>query len=261
MFARKKWSAILTMACGMWSAPGANAATNFVPTNLAVLDNLLVDALIKTAALTSDHRAYAGPSPLGTLIGLDIGTEGTLVQTPSAFSTALVFATGKASAQIPQYFGVAKVNARKGLPFGFDLGFSYSKIAIGGVTYFQSYGGDVQWAPMGKRPAPISFAVRGSYSTNRMLFIRTQTVSADLLLGKKWVIIEPYVGVGLQRWSGRLEVPFTVPTGLIDLDKSGTSPRALAGIDLRLGVLRFVPEVSYSMERLLNGGARFAFAF
>lgn len=95
-----------------------------------------------------------GPAEAGGVTGFSIGAYGAYSSTQSASAWQNV--TGSKVDAI----GVAGINARKGLPFGIDIGAVYARVPS---TNASLYGGELRWAVLPGGAVSPAVAVRGSY--------------------------------------------------------------------------------------------------
>jgi hypothetical protein len=253
-------------SCGfaIGSSSGARAAQNFNLSTLSGFSNSSVESLVKTVGIASDHHAYMPASPLGILLGFDLGIDVTYVSFPDEFRQALATASQKSTADLPGGAGLPKLSFHKGLPMGIDVGFSFMKLpdtSNSGHDLYNSYGGDIKWAFIQGAALP-AVAARFSASWNNLYFIKTKTFSFDALVSKDLFIIDPYAGAGLQFWSGELSVPggVQVPGG-ISTSASSASPRVFAGALLKLTFLKVAAEADYSTSGVTSLGGKVSLGF
>lgn len=227
--------------------------------NLSAFTATQVNSLIQTMAIAGDHHAYQPATSLG-LIGFDIGVDGTVVTFPTDFVNALASATGGATSTIPSLLILPKLNIHKGLPFGIDLGFSYVGLGTSTQTELQSYGADIKYAILDGGLVAPTLALRLSGSLTTFSFLQTRAYSLDVIFGKNFVFIDPFVGAGVSMWSGSLNVPVT--SGLtVSAASSGTNPRVFAGVQLKLGFFHVTGEMDYSTTGLSTWGFKAGFGF
>ena len=97
----------------------------------------------------------------------------------------------------------------------------------------------------------------------RIYFVSATTYSIDALVSRDFYVIDPYVGMGLQMWSGGLD---TVP-GISQLPvsvastASGTDPRVFVGAALKLVFLKLTPQYSYSFAKISTYGLKLSLNF
>ncbi len=228
------------------------------PTTFASLTSSDVNTLLQLVAISADHHAYMPASPLGNLLGIDLGIDLTAINVPSSFISLAQIISAQPAGTVPSLLPFPKLNIHKGLPFGIDVGISYMNIP--GVI--NSYGGDIKWAPISGGAKP-NLAARFSANWNTVWFMSSSTYSLDAMISKGFFILEPYAGVGLQYWNGSLNIPASavqLPVG-ISATASGISPRAFGGLSLKLLILRIVAEADYSFAGLLNYGGKVSISF
>lgn len=243
-------------------APSARAFDNVSPTSFSSFTNDLVGDLLKTVGGAADHRAYMPATPLGMLLGFDIGIDGTYFPFPSSFTNALSQASGQTGAQLPSGLFLPKLNLHKGLPLGIDVGGSLMALSSGSTRVFSSYALDVKWAFF-DQPVLPTIAARLSYSSNKIYFINTSALTLDAVASKDLLIVDPYVGLGLQRWMGSLTVPGNIPQppAGVSTDASGMNFHAYVGAQLKLTVFRLTAQAEYSTAGFTTFGGKLSFGF
>lgn len=249
--------------CLAAASPDVWAYTNYTPSDLSGLDNDSVKSLIETVSIGGDHHAYMPATPLGVLLGLDIGVEVTVINIPSSFQTALSLASQQPASNIPNMVPAPKLSVHKGLPGGIDIGGSFFVLKDSNQqNLFESIGGDVKWAFLRGGPGP-TFAARFSGSYNSLYFMNSRTYSLDVLMSKSLVVMDPYAGFGMQFWSGDLSFPSTIPQlpSGVSSHQSGTSPRIFLGTPIKLAVLRITGQFDYSFSGITTYGAKISFCF
>ncbi len=215
-------------------------------TNLTSED---AQAFMEEFAYGLDYHAYETAAPLGILLGLDVGLEVTSVTLSQGFLDASTV-VGIDPTEIPNPLPLPKLIVHKGLPLGFDLGFSF--IASGDVSVM---GGSVKWAPI---PGPFAVAFRLSYNYARVNFIRSRTVTLDALASRRiGFLFEPYGGVGMQFGSGELSIPVEQVTQVgFSSSASFTSARAFAGVRLHLSLVKITGEYTYNFTGRTSVGVK-----
>lgn len=249
---------LLTVSALLASAPRASAISNYSPSDLAGLTDNGSKALIKTVAVGANHRALLPARPLGMVIGLEAGLEVSAISLPDEFVSTLASVASESAASIPTVIPVPRVSLHKGLPGGVDVGFSYASYR----DYFKIYGGDLQWAFVRGGLASPSIAARLGASYNKLFFMETHTTTIDLVASKNFYVIEPYVGAGVQFWSGDLSLG--AATGLplgTSTHQSATSPHVFFGLPIKLLFLKFTGEVDRSFAGVTSYGGKISLAF
>ena len=252
---------VLTVVFLSLSALGSNAAwalPTYSPGNVSALTNDSVEALLKTIALGADHRAYMPASPLGMIIGLDVGLDVTGINVSDEFRQAM--SAAGVSSSIPAFIPIPKLNVTKGLPLGIDLGMTFV-----GYQHNRILGAQIQWAFLNGAGMAPAAAVRLSQSYVDLFFMKTRVTKLDVLASRRFVyFFEPYVGAGLQVGSGSLDVPVSGPNGLkadVSGNTSFTAIHAFGGMKFNLSFLKLVTEVDRSFVGLTTFGGKFSFGF
>lgn len=222
----------------------------------------IINEVIETVAVGTAHHAYQPASPLGMLIGLDVGVEVTGINLPSDFKNNIATISGQNLGDIPTLIPIPKFNVHKGLPFGVDVGFSY----IGYKSDLKLFGGDVKWAFFPGDILLPSAAVRLNYTNEQLWYINGTMWQLDLLVSKNLLIIEPYLGAGVQKWSGNLSIPTNLPaaSGLpanVSSSTSGTNVHVFAGLPIKLALIHITPEIDHSTAGVTSFGAKFSLSF
>jgi len=258
----KKKIAPFLVFTALWAAPafGFNEYNLLNPN----LDNTVIENLLKTASSASEHRPYSSASPLGIIIGLDLGIAITAAPVSAEFKQALSLATGQAEAGIPAVVPVPQIAIRKGFPRGFDLGFTFasSSTLLGQAGLFSLYGGDIQWAFINGAGAKPALAARISYSNSQLWFLKTNTLALDFIASKNLYIVDPYAGAGLRHWSGTLqlqplqELPYTVSGS-----KSATNPHIFIGLPIKMAFFHLTFEGDYNFNGTSTYGTKISLNF
>ncbi|HCM39959.1 MAG: hypothetical protein A2Z97_16290 [Bdellovibrionales bacterium GWB1_52_6] len=258
----KRWNASLMVLAALFSS----SAFAFSDYNLmnANLNDGVIESLLKTAAMSSEHRPYSSASPLGYVIGLDVGIAITAAPVTSDFKSALSLATGQAESEIPAFLPVPQIAIRKGFPKGFDLGitFATSSTLLGQPGLFSLYGGDLQWAFVSGAGAKPALAARISYSNSTLWFLKTNSYALDVIASKNLYIIDPYAGIGLKHWSGSLELqPFQELPYTVSGSKSGTNPHVFFGLPLKMAFINMTFEADYNFNGMSTYGSKISLHF
>ncbi len=182
----------------------------------------------KDVIAVTSYKAL-GPSEAGGVTGFSIGAYGsyTEVQNKGAWQRLV--------GEDVDGVGLVGVSARKGLPFGIDLGAMYSQVP---GTDAKLYGGEVRWAPFPGGVATPAVAFRGTYTKltgEDDLKADAQTV--DVSISKGFLFVTPYAGIGYV-W-GTVNPSDNFPTlSKVDVDEA----RFFAGARVSLGFLELTPE-------------------
>lgn len=231
----------------------AHSITTFNPADVSAVTSAAVKSLIQTTAVGLDHRAYSAASALPAVVGIDLGVDFTFVKTPVEFKSAINLITQQPSSSVPDTVPIPRVNFHKGLGVGIEVGGSF----INYQNIIKIYGADLKWAFIRGGTLSPSFATHVSANFSSLWFIKTHTYKADFLVSKNLVFIEPYLGAGIQHWSGKLSVPGLPISG----EQSSTSAHFFAGLPIKLLILRLTTEIDYSLVGLTTYGGKLSFSF
>ena len=220
--------------------------------SLGSATNAAVESIVKTIAMGADHHPYASAKPLGLLVGLDVGVDATAISLPKEFNDALSLMGSTGS--VPPVIPIPRLNIRKGLPFGVDLGFSYI-----GYDKYKLIGFDAQWAVIRGMVLP-NLAIRGSMNWSNLDVVHTKTYSVDAVLSKSLIFMDPYLGVGIQFAHGSLAVPVGALPITVTAEKDISAARIFFGLPIKMLFLHLTPEYNYSFSGFQTYGAKISIA-
>ncbi len=192
------------------------------------------------------YKPMVPAEPLG-VTGFDIGLEVSATDLQSA--QILDQAT---SEDIPEVLPIARLHAHKGLPFGIDIGLSYSAIPTFDI---ELWGGELRYAILKGGAATPALALRGSFTRLQgvdQLDIETRAV--DLSISKGFTLLTPYAGLG-HVWV--TSTPNGIPT-LAEEDFGLT--KYFAGLNIALGIVSFAAEADRTGDAWTYG-AKLALRF
>ncbi|HEY2292890.1 MAG TPA: hypothetical protein VGM86_19480 [Thermoanaerobaculia bacterium] len=171
-------------------------------------------------------------SPLG-LVGFEVYVDTTY---DSAFDSQSFNDTAVKGDYTGGFLSIARVGARKGLPWGIDIGASYGEALGGDVKLFS---GEVQYAILhgGVLAPALSVRVTGTRTVDANAY-RLDQYGAELLLSKGFPAVTPYVGAGFVSSKGTLD------SNLRSLSDTTTHPVIFAGVTLSL----LVPKIHIELE-------------
>lgn len=169
-------------------APSVQAAKYDITIPSSGYGQTLFHDLSEEIGLALAYRPLAPAEPLG-LLGFDVGVEITAVKIDNdALFWAQVISNPPSSLAFP------KLHIQKGLPFGIDVGFVYTKLPSSNVGM---YGGELKWAIHKGTLATPAFALRGTYTTlTGVDTLDVSTYGADLSVSKGLGPLTPYAGIG-----------------------------------------------------------------
>jgi hypothetical protein len=172
------------------TGPAALAADNDIVLSSSLSQgrfNTLVDEL-------GVATAYAPFSPAETLgvTGFELGASLTMVKIDDA-----VWDEALSDSDAPSMLPVPRLMARKGLPFGFDIGASYISVPGSNVTVI---GGELRKALIEGTTAVPAVSVLGHYSNmSGVDDLDLSSYGVDLGISKGFAMFTPYGGIG-QVW-------------------------------------------------------------
>lgn len=199
--------------------------------------------LSKDAGLVTAYRVGLPPSALG-ITGFDAGIEVSAASIGDNWNSAFGNNTR------PNYVVLPKLRARKGLPFGIDIGAMYSHASN---TNIQLYGVELNKTFIDSNAMFPALGIRGSYTrTAGIDDLQLQTVGIDAAIGKGIFILTPYAGAGAvwvdSKAKGNLQRLATAANQPLSEVKVWL-PRGFAGIELKpFPLFRVLGEVEYSVR-------------
>lgn len=220
--------------------PIATAPAQAAKYDITIPDNVLTQSQFKDLSeeigLALAYHPLAPAEPLG-LLGFDIGVEVTAVKIESdnAFWTAI-------NPDLPSYLAFPKLHAQKGLPFGIDVGFVYTKLPSSNVGM---YGGELKWAILKGSVATPALALRGTYTTlTGVDTLDASTYGADLSVSKGFGPLTPYAGIG-QTWIKTSSDALSTSAVPLE-DESISASHFFVGTKLSLLLLSFALEADFA---------------
>jgi hypothetical protein len=171
------------------------------------------------------YKPLVAPMALG-LTGFDVGVEATA--TKLEHKDVLDNVT---SGNAPSTLVIPKIHVHKGLPFGFDIGASYS--AVPG-TNISLWGAEVRYALLEGGLLRPTVSLRGSMSRmSGVDQLGMNTRGLDISIAKGFALLTPYAGLG------KVWVTST-PRGVPTLTEERFSlNKVYAGANLNLGLTNF----------------------
>lgn len=204
---------------------------------LSTMSNNTFKDVVKEAGTVIAYRGIAPAEPQG-LTGFDIGVESSFFKVDENVWSEVV-------SDVPTYLPVPRVHVRKGLPFGIDLGASYSTVPASNIKVI---GGELQYAILDGGVALPALSVRGHYSTLLGVDdLDLKTYGADVVASKGILMFTPYIGAGVLRTDGSYSgTNATLKTTL--QDQSVTTPRVFGGVQVAIALLRLTLDAEYADE-------------
>ncbi len=204
----------------------AKAHANSI-TGVGLLNQAEFQGLTQDLGAAVSYKDMMPAAPLG-ITGFDVGITG--MDTRFGNAAAWQTATGSSRNNII----VPSLQVQKGLPLGFDVGLTYSRVPGSNVRII---GGDLSYALIGGGLLAPALTVRGTYTKmTGVSEMGLNTRSVELCLSKGFVFITPYIGVGRVRTAGDPQVAGLSP---VTLDNT----KEYVGADINLGLLNLDLEV------------------
>jgi hypothetical protein len=147
------------------------------------------DALSEEAGVALSSFQAAPAEPLG-FPHFDIGVE----VTASKINSGASYWQNAVNGSVPDYLPIPKLHARLGLPFGIDIGATYTTVPNVRVDLV---GGELKWAFLKGSTVWPAMAIRGAYTQLlNVNELKMQTYSVDLSISKGIAMFTPYLGAG-----------------------------------------------------------------
>lgn len=205
--------------------------------------------LSKEAGAAIAYRNTAPAAPLG-ITGFDAGVEVSAVDIKSKST----YWDRAFNSKAPSFLYIPKIRARKGLPFGIDVGAMYSYVPDSNIKI---YGAEVSKAILEGSAATPALGVRATYT--RLAGVNDlslQTVGVDASISKGFVIFTPYAGVGGiwidSKAKGNLQTLSTAAGTPLSEEKIW-QPRGFAGVKISpLPLIGITAEAEYSTRPIYS---------
>lgn len=238
----------------VFALPSVSAASDLDISNFGDFSEKAVQEAIATVGVGGAHSPYMSATPQG-IWGFDIGATLTMIKLPSEFRSTLKDAGADIGSGLP----LPRLHLSKGLPMNIDFGASFIK-----ANDISLIGFNLQYAVLGGGAVLPAVSVRASYTKSEVVFLETKTFAIDVVASKKLALIfDPYIGVGLQNFSGELNVPSSatgLPVGVSDSYKKA-APHFFVGLPIDLAFLTITGQADFSTAGVSNFGAKFSLGF
>jgi len=209
------------------TAIGLVALSLFQPAAASDLDGLenlaqqQFKTLVENVGAATHYKAIAPAEPLG-LTGFDIALELSATDIDED-----VFDVASAGGYELSQFLVPRIHVHKGLPFGIDVGASYTAIPD---TDFRALGAELRYAIMEGSSITPAIAIRGHYSMIQGIDeMDLNNAGIEATISKGFLMFTPYAGIGMIRTTG---TPNDIPVldeETVDLEK------IYAGVNINFG--------------------------
>lgn len=248
-----------SLLCGVVAAALALTVSPAVAADISFYTAISQDdfkSLSKEAGAALGYRNMAPAAPLG-ITGFDIGGEVSAISIDknsnrwnSAFNN-----------DAPSYLIIPKIRARKGLPFGIDVGAMYSYIPESNIKL---YGVELSKSILDGGVATPSVGVRATYTKLAgVKDLGLQTYGVDASVSKGFLFITPYAGAGMMWINSEAKGNLKTYSQKIGIDlKSETIavPRVFGGLTISpIPLLGITVEAEYAVRPIYSLKAAVSF--
>lgn len=243
---------VLAAALAFAVSPVQAADISFNAASVAGFGKNEFKDLTKEAGAALGYRNMAPAAPLG-ITGFDIGGEASAVsidKNSSQWSAAF-------GNDAPSYLIIPKIRARKGLPFGIDIGAMYSYVPNSNIKL---YGAEISQSILDGTMATPAIGIRGTYTKLAGVNdLSLQTFGFDASISKGFLFITPYAGAGML-WVNS-EAKGNLKTLAPTLGKENASVRRVfGGLKLSpLPLLSITAEAEYAVRPIYSLKAAVSF--
>ena len=241
---------MVAAALALAVSPAVAADIKFTQASISAFDQGAFNNLSKEAGAALGYRNMAPAAPLG-ITGFDIGVEVSAININKNSSQWKAAFDNNA----PSYLYIPKVRARKGLPFGIDIGAMYSYVPDSNIKL---YGAELSKSILDGTMATPAVGVRATYTKLAGVNdLALQTYGVDASVSKGFLFVTPYAGAGMM-WINSEAKGFLQPLGL---KKENISvPRVFGGVKFSpLPLLGFTVEAEYAVRPIYSLKAAVSF--
>ena len=187
------------------------------------------------------YRNLAPAEPLG-ITGFDVAAQASFISIDNE-AAQWQKVTGN---DAPSFIAYPTIRARKGLPFGIDVGAMYSYIPDADI---QLFGAELSKAILEGGVAYPAIGIRGSYTRLAGVDDLTlQTAAIDASISKGFIFLTPYAGAGMIWIDSEYKGSVATLTG-----ESMWQPRGFVGIKISpLPLVGLTAEVEYSARPIYS---------
>ncbi|MGB9082735.1 MAG: hypothetical protein WCD00_15675 [Desulfuromonadaceae bacterium] len=212
--------------------------------------------LSKEAGAALGYRNMAPAAPLG-ITGFDIGVEVSAINIENNSS----YWKSAFGDDAPSYLIIPKIRARKGLPFGIDVGAMYSYVPDSNIKL---YGAELSKSILDGTMATPAVGVRATYTKLAGVNdLGLHTYGVDASVSKGFLFLTPYAGAGMM-WinseaKGHLKT-YSQTLGVNLNSETITVPRFFGGLVISpLPLLGITAEAEYAVRPIYSLKAAISF--
>ncbi len=212
--------------------------------------------LSKEAGVAIGYRNMVPSAPLG-ITGFDVGIEMSAI----SINNNSTYWKAAFNNDAPNYLIFPKIRARKGLPFGLDIGAMYSYVP---GTNVKVYGVELSKAILEGSVATPAVSVRTTYTRLAGVSdLNLQTFGLDASISKGFILATPYAGAGMMFINSEAKgnLKSKSQTAGIDLKSETISvPRVFGGVKLTpIPLLAITVEAEYATRPIYSLKAAVSF--
>lgn len=182
-----------SILCGVVAAALALAALPVLAADINFATGIVqgeFKSLSKEAGAAIGYRNMAPAAPLG-ITGFDIGVEVSAISINKNSS----YWNAAFDKDAPSYLAIPKIRARKGLPYGIDVGAMYSYVPGSNIKL---YGAELSKSILDGTLATPAVGVRATYTKLAgVKDLGLQTYGVDASISKGILIFTPFAGAGM----------------------------------------------------------------
>lgn len=243
---------VVAAALALAASPALAADISFTQASVVGFGQNEFKSLSKEAGAAIGYRNMAPAAPLG-ITGFDIGAEVSAVN----INTDSTYWKAAFDNDAPSYLLIPKIRARKGLPFGIDVGAMYSYVPDSNI---KMYGVELSKSILDGSVATPAVGIRGTYTKLAGVDdLGLKTYGVDASISKGFLFITPYAGAGML-WIDS-EAKRGLKTLAQTLSKETISvPRVFGGVVISpLPLLGFTFEAEYAVRPIYSLKAAISF--
>lgn len=232
---------VVAAALALAVSPVLAADINFI--SAGTFSKSEFKSLSKEAGAAIGYRNMAPAAPLG-ITGFDIGGEVAAISVDKNSS----YWDKAFKNDAPSYLIIPKIRARKGLPFGIDVGAMYSYVPGSNIKL---YGAELSKSILDGTLATPAVGVRATYTKLAgVKDLGLQTYGVDASISKGILFFTPYAGAGMlvinSETKGFLKT-------LVDTKETITVPRVFGGLVISpLPLFAVTAEAEYAVRPIYS---------
>jgi hypothetical protein len=239
-------------ALSLTVSPTMAADINFTTS----IDQSQFKSLSKEVGVALGYRNLAPANPLG-ITGFDIGVEASAMK----IDKSIPYWDAAFNSNAPSYLLIPKIRARKGLPFGIDVGGMFSYVPNSNIKLF---GAELSKSIIDGNMVFPAVGIRGTYTKlTGVNDLALQTYGVDATISKGIAFITPYAGAGMM-WikseaKGNLQA-LAVTAGKPLNKESITVPRFFGGMKISpIPLVGVTVEAEYAERPIISIRAAVSF--